>query len=326
MKTQITLATAFLLFAAHANANSYLDFGPADQSNFINDNGQPAQMKITQYGNPGWKKYSGFLGQQVWLYSSALDEKLFVYDEAQRVAQQLVDFSDPVGKRYSFNLGPCNTGGSIVAKGLSMNTLAGNFSNVVHLRLDSKCADDGITEAWFAPKVGVIKWGKQSIAGVTTWNIGSATVNARMYGFATLESALRASAEFPQDHFVFHSIPPQVESVLVLNNVSNQDMQLTFHSGQEVEVTLYDANHNVINLWSANIRFVQAFHDVNLRAGDSHRFAASIALRDMNSGQAIQGGQYFLKIELANPQARFAGNTQNFALSAEIPIWVARSK
>ncbi|WP_338846476.1 BsuPI-related putative proteinase inhibitor [Massilia sp. W12] len=327
MKTQITLAPLFgLLFAGSALANTYLNYGVQDQANFVGENGQAAQVKISQTSG-NWKKYDSFIGAgATWLYATAADETLYIFNEEQRIAQKLVNFADPVGKTYSFKLGACNTGGKIEAKGLTLNTLAGNFTNVVKMSFDSKCADGGTLEAWFAPKVGVVKWAQQSIVGPQNWNISSAKVEGKNYGFATLQSAIRSSADFPKTNFVFHTEAPKAEAYLNIRNVSNQELVLAFASGQEFDVTLLDAQRRVVNAWSANKRFIQAFHDVAIAPGETKRFGASVDLINLETGLPVQGGQYFLKVELKSAYGRFAGQQQSLSVSAEIPVLVARAK
>lgn len=325
MKLHHTIAGLFCLFSSvGAVANTYVNLTPYDTTSFGNASGQRVNVNLTGLSNTGWNRYSEFLGGgERWVWTNASSEAVYIYNEEREVSEQLVNFADPVGRSYSFSLGSCTNGGTLAQKGLTLATPAGVFKNVVRMSFTNTCADAGTIEAWFAPRVGVIKWSTQSFAGPVSFELSNGKVGGRVFGASSLQNALKVTATFPRNYFVLGATAEQVGATLQLTNASAQDLVLHFNSGQEFEISLLDPNNIVINTWSANIRFIQGFHDVRIAAGQSRSFGGAMALQNLN-GQPLRPGQYTLRIEMKGTQTVGGGVTLPTAIRAESPIYVVR--
>lgn len=326
MKTTITtLSTiAALLISGAAYSNTYINFNQNDSTSFSNDAGNRLTVKINATGNYGWKKYANFLGAgERWIWTTEGSQAVYLFDEERQQTQKMVDFSDPVGRNYNFTLGACTKSGMLAQKGLTLATAAGTFKNVVRMTFSGNCADAGIGEAWFAPKVGIVKWTSGSIIGPVAYSITNGRVGGLSFGSSTLQSAVKISASFPQSNIVLASGTEQVEANLELTNTSSQDLLLNFSSGQEFEITLLDNRQQIVNVWSADKRFTQALRQVALAAGESRSFGGALGLHNMN-GLPLATGNYTLRIELKNASATIGETNLNTRFSAETSLSIRR--
>ncbi len=127
------------------------------------------------------------------------------------------------------------------------------------------------------------------------------------------QNPLQVTANFPRSSFVLGSTTQQISASIELTNIGTEDLVLHFSSGQDFELSLLNANNQVVNLWSANKRFTQALRDVSLAPGETRSFGGAIDLINMN-GQRLAAGVYTLRIEvkgsttygLAGPSAQSA--------------------
>lgn len=310
MKLRTIMSLGALLIASTASANSYINFTAADITYFSNASGQRTSMALTATGNRGWNKYSQFLGAgERWVWTDANTEAVYLFNDTTKVAEKMVDFSDPIGKMTKFNLDKCTSNGMISQKGLILKTSAGTFTNVVRMTFSGNCADSGVREAYFAPKIGVIKWATQSIMGPVSYEITDGVMSGKPFG-ATPSTAIKVAATFTQTVFNVGSTPLEAGASLDVTNVSSKAVVLNFANGQEFEISLLDKNNRVLNTWGANKRFTQAERDVTIEAGKSRSFGGTITLQDLG-GTPLATGQYKLRIELKD-----RSNTPKLAESA----------
>lgn len=325
IKQFAAIAAISLLPASAAMANSYLTFANGDVSNFVNANGREISVKIVAKGNSGWNKYSQFLSEgERWVWTTPVNESVYLFNEESRQSEKMVDFADPVGTNYNFKLGSCGTGGRLEEKGLTMSTAAGTFNNVVRMSFISRCNDGGTQQAWFAPKVGIIKWSSDSIIGSVDTNLVSAKVGSSTYGLFSAQQAWSTRASFPNTYFLVGNSQKEVTAKLSVTNISRQNLALQFTSGQDFEITLLDSSGQVMNVWSANKRFTQALRDVSFAAGTTQTFGGTLPLINMNGG-ALRTGYYTVRIELKAQRTVVGSQVLPTALSAETQIYVQQA-
>lgn len=319
LTTSNLFALICLAACSTASANTYVNLSPLDNASFSNSKGQNVTLSVSAF-TLGWNKYSNFLGtgaRKVWAQDGS--EAVYVLNESTNTAEKLVNFADPVGSSYNFSFAACNTGGTLAQKGLTLATPVGTFKDVVRMTFDAKCADSGILEAWFAPQVGVIKWSSQTIAGANTFELSSGKVGGQNLG---LQSALKAVANFPKTAFLIGNTTELAAASFTLTNTSNQNMVLHFASGQEFEISLLNSNYQVLNTWSARVRFVQGSHDVTIAPGQSKSFGGNLALQYV-SGNVLAAGIYTLRLELKAASYAVGSNPPTAGtLSTDMPILV----
>jgi hypothetical protein len=281
-----------------ASANTYINLSPADSAVYLNGHGQMTDLTLTPSNAAGWTQYSEFLGAgERFVWTSASSEAVYLFNDSRSVAEKLVNFADPVGTNYSFNLGTCTKGGKLAQKGLSMNTAVGTFNNVMRMTFTNTCADGGTLEAWFAPQVGVIKWSNQTLLGPVNQELAGGKMGGKMFGITALQSAMKLTPSFSASRVVMNGTAKQATANIQVANNGTQDMVLHFASGQEFEISLIDSANQVVNTWGARVRFLQGAHDVVIGAGKSQGFGGVLALQNLN-GNALAAGQYTLRVEL----------------------------
>ena len=317
------IAFASLVVTAPALANTYLNLTPLDNAAYVNAAGSRVNLTVTAAKNAGWVTYSEFLGEgEKAIWTSASNEIVYVFNPAKNVAEKFVNFADRVGSKYVFNIGACMTGGTLAQKHMTLSTPAGTFNHVVRMTFSNKCYDGGTMEAWFAPGVGVIKWTEQTKAGPQSYELTDGKVAGKVFGKVNVQTALKVTPAFPKSRFVLGT-QEEVAANLTLTNSANQEMVLRFDSGQEFEISLLDANRQVLNTWGARVRFIQGTHEVSLAAGKRRSFGGTLALQNLN-GQALQAGQYTLRIEMKHSTVAVAGVAQSMPIMAESIIEVRK--
>ena len=316
---RVVAAIAAGLASAVCSANSYLAWSSQDHGVFTSSRGGEHDVQVLDSYGDGWQKFSRFLGQgERWVWTRADSEVIYVYNNDRRANEKLVSFADPVGKRYSVTLDSCTTGATLAEKNLSLDTAAGAFRNVVRMEFSGNCADAGIKQAWFAPEVGVVQWEEQSIMGPVVYAFARGAVAGKQYPVA----ALQVIADLPRAHQVLVNGGSINAGLTVVNN-SASDMTLRFSSGQEFDISLLNLSGEVLNSWGANKRFIQAEHEVVIKAGGRHYFGGEIDLTAL-SGEALDVGTYLLRIELKGSHAPTATAFAPEALKVEAPLFLDR--
>jgi hypothetical protein len=319
------IALITLAIAGSASANTYVKLSAADNTVYATTTGQRVNVSIAETATAGWNKYSEFLGGgERLVYTKNGTESVYIYNDAAGVSEKLINFADPVGSKYAFQLGYCTNGGAIEKKGLTMSTAAGTFKNVVRMSFTNNCADGGTIDAYFAPKVGVIKWSTQSIIGPVSFELANGVIRGKTFGAAEPQNPIKVSTSFPQNHIVLSATVKQADATLDVTNTSTKDLVVHFGSGQEFELSLLDADANVINTWGAKVRFLVGPHDVTIAAGKTISFGGAVALEYAN-GQSLNAGQYGLRIELLATPATQDGTLLPSAIRAESSLSVSRN-
>ena len=91
--------------------------------------------------------------------------------------------------------------------------------------------------------------------------------------------------------------PQQVNVGLVLENTSQQSIELQFRSGQLYEIELFDARGQGLWTWSDGMMFTQALQEIRLAPGESRRFSGSVPLQGRD-GEALSDGVYRLRFRV----------------------------
>ena len=91
--------------------------------------------------------------------------------------------------------------------------------------------------------------------------------------------------------------PQQVNVALVLENTSQQSIELQFRSGQLYEIELFNARGQGLWTWSDGMMFTQALQEIRLAPGESRRFSGSVPLQGRD-GEALPDGVYRLRFRV----------------------------
>lgn len=316
---RLIAAAALSLAAATSQANSYLNWSSSDYGMFESARGGEQDMRVLDSYGDGWQKFSSFLGAgERWVWTQAGSEVVYLYNSERRANEKLVNFADAVGKRYSVKVDVCTNSALLAEKNLNLSTVAGAFKNVVRMEFSGNCADAGITQAWFAPAVGLVQWEEQSIMGPVLFTLARGVIGGKHYPVP----ALQVVADLPRSHLIMNGNRNVTAGLTVINN-SNSDLSFRFDGGQEFEISLLTLDGEVLNTWGANKRFTQGEHAVVIKANSSHYFGGEIAIQGVD-GEALDIGTYLLRIEMKGSHAPEASAFSRDVLKLEAPLFLDR--
>ena len=307
---------ALLAVSATATAGEYVPWLPGDHA--VYQNGRGDQVKATVDNSTGANNhYTNFAGLgALWVQTSSTNEKVLIYSSVMRKWQLLADFNAAVGTASRIDIDPCNRSRvTLAAKGESLQTSAGKFTDVVRLDFVSNCADAGVTSAWFARGVGPVQWRESNIAGAITYSMVSGYVGGVAYpkpapGVALLGEFPDAQVWIDRMPGIIGSAPAPttVEVFLTLQNNSAQSLTYSFGSSQRFDILVIDANGRVVSRWSRGRMFAQVVGTQSLAPGEKQRFGGSVQL-SYDDGQPLTPGGYTLKIELSSIPAANTAHT-----------------
>lgn len=269
---------------------------------------------VDSYG-ANWKQYSSFLGvKNAWLWLSSDGAELYWRNSADTL-DLMVNFDDPVGTYYPVRVEQCTDSSTIGKKGIQITTSAGSFKEVIRLDFSGHCADAGLQHAWFAPKVGVIKWSHSSIQGPVAFELQHAKVDGM-----TLpnQQGLELTSQFPSQAVMLNE-QDSVEAYITLINHSDETMTIDFNSGQTFDIYLYDDQDQLMTQWSADRMFTQALQSMEIKAGTAERFGGEVALVNQE-GQPLDIGTYRLKVEIKGDLSPEGSVFTEVPLSSEAPL------
>ena len=317
-------ALAFLAVSASVMASEYVPWLPGDHA--VYQNGRGNQIKATVDSSTGSNNhYTNFAGLgALSVQTSSTTERVFIYSSVTRKWQLLADFNAAVGTGSSINVDPCNRGKvTLAAKGESLQTPAGKFTDVVRLDFGTNCADGGVTSAWFARGVGPVQWSESNIAGPVIYSMISGYIGGVAYPKPVPGVALLG--EFPDPMVWINRMPgpgpvpapPTAEVFLTLQNNTAQSLTYSFGSSQRFDILVIDANGRVVSRWSRGRMFAQVMSTLTLAPGEKQRFGGRVSL-SYDDGQVLAQGAYTLKIELSSTPAPDTSHTPGSQAPAAI--------
>ncbi|MSS72377.1 MAG: hypothetical protein EXS64_12935 [Candidatus Latescibacteria bacterium] len=212
----------------------------------------------------------------------------------------LYDFGAKVGA--SWKIEPLGDGSEIldgtvvtvasVSEGVS--TPYGGFRGCVHLEMRPRdgLADAGITDMWFAPGVGLVKWSEIWIGGVRSFALtrfsgqkdlsppsppDSIVVRPAHYANSASEERNGVRYEVATDTSVYRH--GDVLSMRYrVTNVDRDSVRFWFGSTQQSELLIVDGDEHKVWAWSSGRGFGDAITGFTLKRGESWSFEWPVKL------------------------------------------------
>ena len=224
---------------------------------------------------------------EVWLRSTT-DGVLVNYDREARRERPYLNFAGREGATFATSAHPCNTSAEVETKNFKGSFALGEFSGVAAIRYGGLvCADAGLTADYYLPYIGLLRRTEITIAGPRTYDLTYARINGTVM-ISTAETTFSVST----DKSVYLRTNRDIPSVVARMTLrSDDDLQLEFGTGQEIEYLLTDSAGRTIFKWSDGRNFTQAL--TSLRIAKERNWAASIPLKGAD-GQALPAGIYQL--------------------------------
>lgn len=306
------LFTSLLASGALALAADYVPWRLGDFGVYENGNGTQIRSTVdTAAGNV--RHHTNFIGLgPLSIRLNNMNERVFINSPVTNTWQLLANFNGAVGSASRIDVDPCNRGAVTVgALGETLNTPAGNFTNVVRLDFTPSCADAGVTSAWFARGVGPVQWAESNIAGAVIYRLVSASIGGVTYPQVTppppppppQASIVTLSGEFPAPQITLDraptAAPTSVDVFFTIQNNTAATLNYTFPSAQRFDISVIDVNGIVVSRWSRNRMFAQIIGNSSILPGQQQRFGGPVVLT-LDNGQPLVPGGYTLKIELSS--------------------------
>jgi hypothetical protein len=234
-----------------------------------------------------------FFGRTVYL--RATENGISALNTASGQENSWLPFDAAIGVSTPVDIEPCTKAAKVESRSAKVKTPAGEFNNAIQFTFESSCADAGITTMYFVPDVGPVVYETTSIAGPVRWELiyaraGSTTVQAPQIGFTVaLDAPLYKK--------------PDAAAMLVrltLLNTHAQPVTLTFPSGQNYDLRIWNDRGDIVYTWSADKLFPQVFRREQLAQGE-RTFAFSVPLT------SLPVGRYVVEAWLATQAREYVG-------------------
>ena len=327
----IKILVVMIVGAAHlTHGGNYVPYDQDDVGRFKDDIlGIETTMKVNALPSSGWRLLNDLPGiGPLWVWTRPNIEYVYIWSTVLNTFQLLANFQAPAGSTYQADLAACNQGEVVLAaRGLTLQTPAGVFEEVVQLDFHPNCADGGVTRMWFAPRVGIVRVTELNIVGVLTHDLIEAEVGGVTF---PRPSGLDISAKFPSPLIVIDREPPimadrpptSVAVSLSITNHTNGPLDYLFRDGQRFDIFVINADGEVVSTWSRGRGFPDVVSVEVLEAGQSWRFRGNVPLTN-DKGSDLPAGGYTLRIEMtSDPSEDTAHTPGSRRISSTTPLQI----
>jgi hypothetical protein len=204
-------------------------------------------------------------------------------------------FDAAIGVSTPVDIEPCTKAAKVESRSAKVKTPGGEWSNAIQFTFEQSCADAGVTTMYFVPDVGPVVYETTSIAGPVRRELiygraGSTAVEASQVGFTVaLDAPLYKK---PDDAAIMVR--------LTLRNTHALPVVLTFPSGQNYDLRIWNDRGEIVYTWSADKLFPQVFRREQLAQGE-RTFAFSVPLT------SLPVGRYVVEAWLATQAREYVG-------------------
>lgn len=180
------------------------------------------------------------------------------YNLKTKAEESFLPFSASDNNVFATPIENCTSTGQIVAREEKISVPFGDYTNVLHIKFTPSCADAGLSDAWFLPYIGLLRYTVTTIAGPRTYDLVSSKSGITEVSVGMVSTKLQLDAgtyKRTQDGKV------SIAARLLLQNTASTPLTLEFLSGQETDLQVKDEAGKVLYTWSANKLFTAAVHD-----------------------------------------------------------------
>jgi len=196
---------------------------------------------------------------------------------------------------------PCVSGSRVtmVSSTDSVETPAGLFDECIHLVFYSTCRDNGITDEYFAPGVGLVRRVVTTFAGPVVYDLASARLRCTKgrWGLG-MEVSINQPVYFNNWMPPVADPSPQMKARLLLYNATKTVVALEYPTSQRFDFVVYDLSGQEWMRWSDRMNFLQGIGRETLDEGWIQIYSVVFTLADRNR-KPLPSGEYVLSGYLA---------------------------
>jgi hypothetical protein len=190
----------------------------------------------------------------------------------------------------------------------TVNTYIGTFDGCIVINnVQPVCADAGLTQMIFAPKVGLIEYSWTTFAGGHTAKLIHAIVNGIEYKRIEYTGGYSVGLNIDKITYTLTEnrmppVPPEgppqrpdtLKVKMKIENETSETVTFTHSSSQEYDFIIRDESGTEVYRWSSDKAFLTVIVKRTLGPGESLVYEEAIELRD-NDKKPIEPGNYTIE-------------------------------
>ena len=220
------------------------------------------------------------------------------------------DFGAPVGGSWTPELpGGCTGQATLASRNEPVSVPAGTFRETAAIEYGpSDCADAGLSEDVFAAGVGLLRRTEITIAGPRTMSLARARIDGKTIEGSGISFSVRIDRPVYTPNFFPPVDPdeaiPTLKATVTVENSSDVPVKLTFPTPQLFDLSITNADGEVMYWWSATRLFPAVITEVELG-----RRVLETAVRLGGEREPWPAGFYVLEAWMVKPDGKaFSGS------------------
>lgn len=216
---------------------------------------------------------------------------LVFLNEDTRTEHLWVNFLAPQDEAFPSEIDACSKSASVVKRDAPHRGPTGEFPKALHIGYQAFCADAGLIGEVFVPGIGLAQRRMTSIAGEQVFDLvyarvnGNTAVNGREQGFTlTLDRNSYTSGA-------------TMNARITLLNTTEDALNLTFPTGQDYDLVIWDGEGKQVYRWSDGRAFPLIFRQMQFRGEQSWAVAVNLP--------ALRPGSYVAVANLAVAEGKY---------------------
>ncbi len=178
---------------------------------------------------------------------------------------------------FATSIDPCVSSAKIVSKAEKFSGPLGDFDTVLHVAFTPSCADAGLTDAWFLPYIGLIRYQTETIAGPRTVDLAYSKTGIVEVSAGLLTT--KASLSLP--------VSNTLQVRLAVANSTTAPVVLQFSDGKRYDLFIKNEKGEVVGQWSLGIAFIQTPGTEIVNPGGERSWGIQMPLKDLPPGKYL---------------------------------------
>jgi hypothetical protein len=207
---------------------------------------------------------------------------VLVYDRDLKAENVWLPFGAEDGRAVETSMDDCSKMATVASRSAKIRTELGEFDNALQVTYRANCADAGVVQQYFLPYLGMVSHETTSIAGPVRHELvysrtGATNVDAKTNAFTlALDS---------KEYKAGQSAPALARVTLRVS----EPVQLTFPSGQNSDLKIYDDKGEIAYTWSMDKLFIMVFREERVGPGE-RSYVMEVPIGNVRPGRYMAEG------------------------------------